>query len=889
MKLLFERKLPPPPTEEQWLTADHYLEGKANGTKLPCSMKPKRKKLYNAINDQQLAQTKHAFIILEEEKYAVVPGEDIVGKGGEGIVRWAYNRNNELCCIKLQAYGQRGEASIAADLRQSKGFASLIYEESFYETPPKPKTAMHQLYLGISFFNLLQPNLKLSDQIRLRLSIKLGLAWIKLAIKGSSSITRTKRAHLDLKPPNIVLDKFGNVHVVDYGMAEPNPNEPPLILCGTPGYLPSFDTMDSSFQPLNKIQYDRLAFLRILWMPKSLYTVFQGNLSGFVTNLSHEQYPSLLSKSILNEHGLKKYIDTGSEEIEYNDHAHDDISIIAITAMLINAELNLGFKPEDLINDADTALFIITMYELLEPDLSNTNLGKIRETIINTSKNQKEMPRILQIGKSSLPTELAKILLLEIADDNLGTMINILEQLPEQTKINILQKSQKGQTNLLKDCIAKRMQLNTFINSFKYADFSFLEEETHHTGLREIQKIANSSQEDSIKFQSIYETVYERVHGWMGGRDYLSKLKFPGNGRNPIVGHLYATILDIGANASPDKINLTTINFERFDEILRLPALPAEISKISKNDIIISQCFRETKRAIFKDVATNLGQYGGIQLLPTGPKTDFSKVWTNITSQAHSSIKSNILDFSYKHKGFSLLDRALSQYSANITKYPLSITGAYSLLIGQQKREAIELLNKHLEELENGILRFNASDITNTRITAIKHIISELEKDDNNDSVNTILNRLLGNPAIKNGLEKNRTSETSVTKTSKLVTKLSNWDNLEDFKFLNNPKPTMQGCISHLKLYKDQRKMECDTLFSFFSGNYAYSKKIKIEAANKLATLLEESELRPQFNPEDLDALSDGRLGMIFKKIQKDFPGIVDIKNMVNTNTPQVI
>lgn len=418
--------------------------------------------------------------------------------------------------------------------------------------------------------------------------------------------------------------------------------------------------------------------------------------------------------------------------------------------------------------------------------------------------------------------------------------------------------------------------LELFIKAIQQADFSILESKTRHTGLREIQEIARSKQTDNQKFAAMYEVIYHRMHGWGGGRKWLSEYQFLGNGRNFTVSHLYSRILDLRHNVRPGIDS--GIDMQSFKEILKLPEISKNTTLI-KHDAIISQCFRNTKKTIYKQLAIHIGQYNGHILREqdatdaTENGTDFSQKWSELIDEAHSQANYSTSTSPSEHRGLSLMHRALDQYDDNIKKYPLQITGAQSLLIAQQKREAIQLLQQRLDEVKNGVLSLTAGTLTDKKVQALQELINALKDDNNPKSARDIIvASLRGSCDLWNDLNKYRLSsiDSKKSKTMELIDSIILWGNLDEFKFLSNSELDVQDFIVQLTQYKEQRTGEYDSVFSFFIHDYGFSKKFKIDAVDKLFNHLNND---PQiFSSSEIIALTDGRVGLIVNQIAKKLP-----------------
>jgi hypothetical protein len=367
--------------------------------------------------------------------------------------------------------------------------------------------------------------------------------------------------------------------------------------------------------------------------------------------------------------------------------------------------------------------------------------------------------------------------------------------------------------------------LQTFINKLKTADFSILEGQTHHAGLEKIQAIARSTKTNRQKYKEIYEEAHYRIYGWCTGRKLLSEFQFVGDGRNPVVGHFYKRIIEIGTPGTNPKY-WDVFNY-LFDPN---PDTDAAAKTLCHSDDIITQCFGDTKSLIILTLKEELRkdkvqQHPGLMAIQDaiskkyinkihGKSTKIvsifspsviSDLWKEITNVAwyRNSIVSGVRQMSHyffpssnnkpEDPDILLLYRALEQYNQNIADYPQNVEDLPSLLIAQQKREAIQLLKERVTKVDSGIMKLISPKETIEKIEALKGIVKALKKPDHR-SVAEILrelesnvtsgqgNLVTGNP---NGLKRGRWEEDSLnTESMKLFQRLKSWTNPNEFDFL---------------------------------------------------------------------------------------------------------
>ena len=179
-------------------------------------------------SQQGIENIAHTFIDFGDVQVTCDNNENTknLGAGTFGEVVLASDKNNKLYIIKKQrkiaeyllknqVEDIRLESQINNDL--GVGLGRTIIErkntdiDSFYNL---------QHYLGESLGNYLKCNIKkMSDEQRWNMAILLCLELARLHT-GLLSKSYTRYAHLDIKPDNIVVDKQGNPHFIDFGFTE---------------------------------------------------------------------------------------------------------------------------------------------------------------------------------------------------------------------------------------------------------------------------------------------------------------------------------------------------------------------------------------------------------------------------------------------------------------------------------------------------------------------------------------------------------------------------------------------------------------------------------------------------------------------------------------------
>jgi len=155
----------------------------------------------------------HSFMVIDNTILALDGQGKYLGEGVSGKVKLAEDEAGNLFALKIMKSTSSWEADIANDL-------NIAGREVSRMGGKKASLKKHYIaykYLGVTLFDYYTKFAKtLSLDARYDLCIKISLALHALHT-GELSQTKTSYIHGDLHQGNIVIDKDGNPHIIDFG------------------------------------------------------------------------------------------------------------------------------------------------------------------------------------------------------------------------------------------------------------------------------------------------------------------------------------------------------------------------------------------------------------------------------------------------------------------------------------------------------------------------------------------------------------------------------------------------------------------------------------------------------------------------------------------------
>lgn len=333
--------MPKPPYEElNWV--ESVLASAPPGTKLPRSLNKDGSRRVRQNDPSFAPQYDTHYSWLKDQEGKIHPlSHEVLGAGKYGRVK---RSGDEVIKIEKNK-ASYSEVNILTDLNIARGKVLRADGKKYY-------TLMQDL--GESLRSILEKNgAELDECQRFNIAIDLCLKLHRLHC-GLDSQSHTRYAHLDLKPANITIDKYGKVNLVDFGASSSSPEQVPIVYRGgTPLYQ-----VARNFK-LSMIQLDNLALKRSLFLPEHLLTS-KGDVKYDVKSIE----PAILTQDMVKGYNLEAYIDTSYERFpDIESFARDTTSPIVLAAILIAAKMELGIDYAWLANDKFLCFVLTSLHE----------------------------------------------------------------------------------------------------------------------------------------------------------------------------------------------------------------------------------------------------------------------------------------------------------------------------------------------------------------------------------------------------------------------------------------------------------------------------------------------------------------------------------------------
>lgn len=309
-KKLDEHKQPLP-TQEEWKTAVHFFSTSKGATKL---------------NENEL-NLQHSFIKINGKIFCLL--NHCLGRGGSATVNLAtdqYGNNYAIRIILIPDNEQKENEENSHRIAFDTGIAQKEY--CFIEK--EHNSGVLQCYSVQKY--LVGENLKeyLTRHTELRIEEKIELA-IKIAKKieslhsGKLSKTKTKYAHLDIKPENFMVDLNRNVDLIDFGDAEKlntetSGSQSVPTRKGTRQYI-SIDYLSAK-----NYEKDIFALLRTLYLPENMISNQLGFSFRVINPEEKENLKCIFTEHDVEELQLKDFLDTTDGKVKKNLTITDLIS-----------------------------------------------------------------------------------------------------------------------------------------------------------------------------------------------------------------------------------------------------------------------------------------------------------------------------------------------------------------------------------------------------------------------------------------------------------------------------------------------------------------------------------------------------------------------------------
>lgn len=345
----------------EWRIAHKYLDNKPPGIQINPTHGKYKVILKDPLTGKDVNLSHRYFKGINKNIYAIAQGKPL-GEGSYGIVTLGQTEDYQLWAIKESEYNEEiykyisQESKIAIDLYKAD---SVFHDDG----------NAYQIYkfLGTSLDKYLAKNQKLTRNEQFDLAIKMTKAVYHLHA-GTYSKTKTKYAHLDIKPANFCIDENKNVHLIDYGFSE-DLTKSSDIFKGTPIYKAI------NIDEINKVNRDIFALKRSIFLPKEFMFPFRSKIkTGY--RFPDDYFPIKNKFEFLNtENGIAN-TDTAFDllynlisakySIKINQYYNFKFRKITVDLYLLLEDNNLDFK--NYINE------ILNNTKYIQKILNNTEI-----------------------------------------------------------------------------------------------------------------------------------------------------------------------------------------------------------------------------------------------------------------------------------------------------------------------------------------------------------------------------------------------------------------------------------------------------------------------------------------------------------------------------------
>ncbi len=209
----------------------------------------------------------------------------------------------------------------------------------------------------------------LSQSQRLDWAIQACLQVMRIHQGRLNNCQHPPYAHRDIKPENFVIDAEEQLHIVDFGFAEPKSNEITRSHKGSPRYLP---TINRFKQGITSTQIDHFALRRTLYLPEAYHCFHpRGKVEFVENNREHDLKRMILSPEQVEGTPLERHLNTGTNNrySPLGDNFFNNSNARYLAALLILIKLNLyGNKSlfathSNYLSSIDDIQDIISFYE----------------------------------------------------------------------------------------------------------------------------------------------------------------------------------------------------------------------------------------------------------------------------------------------------------------------------------------------------------------------------------------------------------------------------------------------------------------------------------------------------------------------------------------------